>query len=255
MVKKSDKTTKKTSLKKRLLLVFGLGAWTVIGFYAAQFGVVGAVKVLQAIGVDFSGVNQALFGAVIAAVCYVVALVLVIGTPWVMAKRRTSAKEIGLHRLPLWSELGLAPAGMIAYFITSALVMYGVVQLFPDFNFNEAQEIGFKNLTYRYEYILAFFTLVVIAPVAEEMLFRGYLYGKLKKRIPWWSAALITSVLFGVAHGQWNVAVDTFVLGLFLCLLRDITGSLWPSIMLHMLKNGLAYYLLFVNPSLIQSIQ
>jgi len=90
----------------------------------------------------------------------------------------------------------------------------------------------------------------VIAPFAEEVLFRGYLYGKIKHYAPVWLAIILSSVLFGVAHGAWNVGVDTFALGIILCLLREITGSLWASIFVHMAKNGLAYYLLFINPVL-----
>ena len=94
--------------------------------------------------------------------------------------------------------------------------------------------------------MLAFITLVVIAPVAEEVLFRGYLYGKLKKYVPVWAAILITSALFGLIHGTWNVAVDTFALSIILCLLRESTGGIWASILLHMIKNGIAFYFLFI---------
>jgi membrane protease YdiL (CAAX protease family) len=101
---------------------------------------------------------------------------------------------------------------------------------------------------------LAFFTLVVLAPVAEETLFRGYLFGKLKHSVPVWAAALITSVLFGLVHvafsaqPDWPLALDTFVLSLMLCTLRQVSGSLWASMLLHMIKNGVAFYILFLSP-------
>jgi len=121
----------------------------------------------------------------------------------------------------------------------------------PGFNVNQVQDTGFDQLSARYEYILAFMTLVVIAPIAEEVLFRGYLYGKLKKFVPVWAAIVVTSVLFGFIHGAWNLAVDTFALSVVLCLLRESTGSIWSSILLHMAKNGIAFYILFINPSLL----
>jgi membrane protease YdiL (CAAX protease family) len=56
-----------------------------------------------------------------------------------------------------------------------------------------------------------------------------------------------TSVLFGLIHGQWNVGVDVFVLSMVACSLREVTGSIWAGILLHMLKNALAFYIIFVN--------
>ena len=251
MVKKADE---KRSKLKIALMVASLSLWTMIGFYLGQYLIVGVFWLIIQLGVDFSGLNEALFNSVVAAVCYVAALAIVIGGPWLIAARRTSKSEVGLQRLPLWVELGAAPVGFVIYFITSAIAMAVVMSLVPGFDADQVQEIGFSNLVHGYEYILAFLTLVIIAPIAEEMIFRGYLYGKLKKRIPWWGAAVITSVLFGLAHGQWNVAVDTFVLGMFLSLLREVTGSLWPAIFLHMIKNGIAYYFLFVNPYIINTL-
>ena len=96
--------------------------------------------------------------------------------------------------------------------------------------------------------------LVIIAPVAEELLFRGYLLGKLRKHAPLWVAILVTSVIFGAIHLAWNVGIDVFALSIVLCVVRVVSGSLWPSIMLHMLKNGLAFYLLFINPTVLSTL-
>jgi len=126
--------------------------------------------------------------------------------------------------------------------------------LFPWIDVNQVQDTGFSNLGQRYEYILAFLTLVVIAPVAEEAIFRGYLYGKVKKFVPIWVAILATSLLFGFIHGAWNLAIDTFALSIILCILRESTGSIWSSILLHMAKNSIAFYVLFINPLLLAII-
>ena len=245
----------KRTIKRTALIVAAFGLWTLVGFYAAQLLLVGVLWLLRQFGVDFMAVNETVLNTVVAAAAYIVALGVVIGGPWLLKKQRTTKEDIGLQRLPTWAELGLAPAGLIVYFITSALVIYLVSLFFTGFDAGQAQDVGFEQLVQRYEYMLAFITIVVIAPIAEEMLFRGYLYGKLKKYSPRWIAIIVTSALFGFAHGQWNVAIDTFVLSVFLCLLRDLTGSLWPSIILHMLKNSIAYYFLFINPTVIQSLQ
>ena len=123
------------------------------------------------------------------------------------------------------------------------------MHLIPGADYNQAQNTGFTGAASQGEILLAFVSLIIVAPVAEELIFRGYLLGKLRKYAPTWVAVLLTAGLFAVAHGQFNVGLDTFALGVVLCLLRIYSGSLWASILLHMLKNGIAFYFLFVNPS------
>jgi membrane protease YdiL (CAAX protease family) len=92
-----------------------------------------------------------------------------------------------------------------------------------------------------------FIVLAVVTPVVEEMLFRGVLQGKLRRAgIPFAVTALVVASLFAVAHGQWNVAIDVFFMSLAASYLREKTGRLWPSIIIHITKNTLAFYVTFV---------
>ena len=76
-------------------------------------------------------------------------------------------------------------------------------------------------------------------------------------------AIIVTSLAFGAAHLwggpgsplQWAVAIDTMVLGVILALLREYTGAVWASVLVHALKNGIAFYLLFMNPQLIDQLR
>ena len=88
--------------------------------------------------------------------------------------------------------------------------------------------------------------LVIIAPIMEELLFRGWLYGKLRLKIPKVAAIVTTSLLFGLVHMQWNVGVNVFAMSVVLCALREVTGTIYAGILTHMIKNGVAFYLLFV---------
>lgn len=222
-----------------------------VGFGLSYLILTSVVALLKILGVSFESTNTALLNTITAAAIYGLSLLIVIGVPWLIRKHTTSKEEVGLARLPSWADIGLAPVGFVLYFLLTAGVLYVVTLIFPGFDSNQVQETGFGNLLQRYEYILAFLTLVVAAPIAEEVLFRGYLYGKLRKGAPMWLATLMTSVLFAAVHGQWNVAVDVFSLSIVLCALREITGSIWAGTLLHMAKNGVAFYLLFINPSLL----
>lgn len=241
--------------RSKLVHAIGLVAWVYLGFMAAQFSIVPVLLGLKALGVDVSSlINKPVFDTVVAASVYALAIAFVIGIPWLIRRYRTSRKDIGLTRLPTWMDILLSPAGFVVYLLVSSVIVYTAGRILPNFNPEQAQNVGFQNLANHFEYFLAFLTLVVIAPLAEEILMRGYLYGKLRKFVPVWLAMIITSALFGVLHGQWNVGVDVFALSLVLCSLREVTGSIWAGVLLHMAKNGLAFYLLFVNPALLHTI-
>jgi membrane protease YdiL (CAAX protease family) len=79
-------------------------------------------------------------------------------------------------------------------------------------------------------------------PFAEEALFRGVLHRWLRGdgSLPNAGTALfLSSLAFGLAHYRWDrtVVVVTFVFGIFLGLLYDLSGSLWAPILLHALVN------------------
>lgn len=226
-----------------------LPVWVAAGFILAQVIVGASLALLKIVGVSFVGVNDATFQTVVSAIIYLLSIVIVIGLPWVIKGYRTNRKELGLTALPTWSDLFFTPAAFIVYAILS-FVLTMLASVFPFYDATQAQDTGFTQLGQGYEYVLAFATLVVVAPIAEEILFRGYLLGKLRKHLPLWLSIFLTSVLFGVVHFSFNVGVDVFALSIVLCILRVWTGRLAPSILLHMLKNGIAFYFLFINPVL-----
>lgn len=91
----------------------------------------------------------------------------------------------------------------------------------------------------------------VVAPMAEEFFFRGFLFGVLRRMrlragrvdLGPWLAAVIVGLLFGLAHagsaaGQYLLPLG--FLGFVLCLVRWRTGSLYPCMALHAINNSLA---------------
>ena len=161
--------------------------------------------------------------------------------------------DLGLHGTPTWTDIGLAPVG----FILSTLLAAGLVaifNLFPWFDAGQAQEIGFSVYLTGLDQVIAFIIIVVVAPIAEELIFRGWLYGKLRPmlsekmpdRVSMMISILLVSLLFGIVHMQWNVGVNVFAMSIVLCGLREITGTIYAGILTHMIKNGVAFYLLYI---------
>lgn len=244
----------RSSFKRNLLFCIGLPAWVFIGFMAAQAAVIAVIRMLQTLTVPVDMVNASLLQLVAGGIIYALAVAIVLGVPFLVKKARTTKKELGLHRLPTWMDIVWAPAGAVVYVILTAIITAFAMTFLTFVNYEQPQETGFTNITYRYEFIMAFVMLVIIAPIAEEVLFRGYLLGKLRKHAPLWVSILVTSVVFAVVHFAWNVGLDVFALSIVLCLLRVVSGSLWPSILLHMLKNGAAFYFLFINPMVLSTL-
>lgn len=230
-------------------MALALPAWVFVGFMVAQVIVGILLSFITYLKIPLNNVNESTIQTIGSLVIYVLALGIVIGLPWMIKKYRTSRKDVGLDSYMRWTDLLLAPAAFIVYILLSFLLT-SIASNFPFYSVDQVQDTGFKALNQGYEYFLAFVTLVIVAPVSEEILFRGYLLGKLRKYIPIWASILITSLLFGIVHFAWNVGVDVFALSIVLCLLRIQTGRLWPSIILHMIKNAIAFYFLFINPLL-----
>ncbi|HEY5695404.1 MAG TPA: type II CAAX endopeptidase family protein [Candidatus Saccharimonadales bacterium] len=247
-----DKIIHKVSAWKwihsRWVLMLLFPAWVTVSLFLSLGVVWVLVYALSMTGIAFATINTILFNAAVAAAIYIFALAIAIGVPWLF-KKYTTSKELGLQRLPTWADIGLAPVGFIIYFIASGLLVYVASQIIG-FDVSQIQDTGFTRLSRTYEYTLAFLTLIVVAPVAEELLFRGFLYGKLRKYLPIWVSMLVTSLLFGVFHGQWNVGVDVFALSLVLCGLREVTGSVWAGLLLHIIKNSIAFFIVFISPML-----
>ena len=79
-----------------------------------------------------------------------------------------------------------------------------------------------------------------LAPLVEELIFRGLLYGWLAGRWGGTVAWIVSSLAFAAAHVELAHVLLVLPLGLWFGWLRRRTGSLWPSLVAHMMNNGLA---------------
>lgn len=233
-------------MKKGWKIVLLMG-WAFCSVVASQL----AIGLLMGLFLDEATMNTPVVSGIFSFASYGLALILILLIPprvaesWGM-KTKTTREQIGLKGLPTWADIGLSP---VAY-IVSTLLALGLVEffglLFPWFNAGEVQNIGFNVLMNAPERIIAFLVLVVLAPIVEEIIFRGWLYGKLRAKLSAPIAILLVSVLFGIVHFQWNVGVNVFALSVVLCVLREITGTVYAGILTHMIKNGVAFYLLYI---------
>lgn len=161
--------------------------------------------------------------------------------------------SIGLKK-PRWNDVGLGLLAVPVYFLFYLLTVGVVSHFVPSLDINQEQQIGFDNVYGALPLLMTFVSLVILPPLVEEIMVRGFLYSTLKKALPTVVAVVATSLIFASAHlpeggaagPLYIAALDTFVLSLVLIYLREKTGSLWASITLHACKNGVAFLALFV---------
>lgn len=157
--------------------------------------------------------------------------------------RKRGFKDLGFRK-PKLSDLGWLAIGFLVYMFLLAITLSIAGQI-PGFNADQAQQIGYDSVK-GWQILLAFVGLVILPPIAEEMMFRGFLYKGLTSKWPKVLSAFLASGLFALVHFQWNVGVDVFVLSLILIFLLEKTKNLWVCIALHAIKNGMAFLALFV---------
>lgn len=237
---------------KICLVILAMCTWVFISVMASQI-IIGNLLIWL---VGAETLSKPVWTAIFSALVYILAMGLIVFIPPRLIKKvdlKTSRKELGLAGTPTWTDIGLAPVGFIVSLILAAGLV-ALFSLFPWFDAEEAQDVGFNLFMSGGDRIIAFLTLVVLAPIAEEVIFRGWLYGKMREylhvRVPekvGVAISMITvSALFGLVHMQWNVGINVFALSIVLCALREITGTVYAGILTHMIKNAVAFYLLYV---------
>ena len=99
-------------------------------------------------------------------------------------------------------------------------------------------------------FIFLFLAVVIMAPIGEEMVFRGFLQKFLEE---YWKditrAILISSLIFAMIHFNPYWTIQIYLLGIILGFLSWKTKSIIPSIILHSLNNGIAFILTIFNDS------
>lgn len=157
---------------------------------------------------------------------------------------RQHIRYLMLDNIPSWKQFFEVFLIYGLYIITMIFVSM-IVQLSGAVNVSQSQDLGVSPPTEPLSIIAVMIIFIVLPPVAEEILFRGYLFRKLREYAPIGLSVILTSILFGMAHLEygnlnWIAAIDTFVFSLYLIFVSQKHKSLYSAIMLHVLKNSLA---------------
>lgn len=86
----------------------------------------------------------------------------------------------------------------------------------------------------------------LLIPFAEELYFRGVLYVWLSDRWGTWMGIIVSSLIFGIVHGELSVGVAAFFMGLVLAWVFERSESIWPGVMIHAINNSVKIILLYL---------
>jgi membrane protease YdiL (CAAX protease family) len=97
-----------------------------------------------------------------------------------------------------------------------------------------------------FDWFLIVVRALLLAGLAEELFFRGVLYGWLRRRLPAWATILVTSAVFMLEHLYAIVFPPAFFAGIGLGWLRERSGSVLPGFVVHVLTDTLLFVIALV---------
>jgi CAAX protease family protein len=224
---------------------FGVPVWSPFLVVLGAFLLVLVTQVVVVIGVELAGgdieqvteSDAATIGFTVVLDLSLVACTVAVAA-W-LGSRRPTAASFGL-RMPEWrTALGWTLAAYGTFWI--AAIVVGLL-----FGEPEEQDIVVDLKAEDSVLVLAGFAVMtcVLAPLAEEFFFRGFLLKVLHERTNAIIAVLITGVAFGLVHlpsGDWIGTIVLSLFGMALCVLFILTSSLVPCIMLHAFHNSISF--------------
>ena len=156
--------------------------------------------------------------------------ILALLTYWIMflIRKKKFAQEVKLRKIPVKGILAVLLMGITFNIVISTLL---ATIPFPD-AWMETYQQNSSVLTGGNE-VISFLATVFMAPVLEEVVFRGLIYDRLKKGMPAVVAAIISSLAFGLMHGTIIWMMYAFVLGVVLVIVFERFHSLFANMLLH----------------------
>ena len=169
-----------------------------------------------------------------------------------------------------WAELGIAPPRwrwlwlLLAVGITLLLLpLRGLIGLAVQQWFGGGMEAMQSRLDLLLgselswpRFLVTLLGAGLLAPVAEELFFRGFLYTALRQRLGITAAVTISSLVFAIGHiDALGVVAASFIMGIALALAYEYTRSLWVAIAIHAVNNTLATVLAYLMMLILAYLQ
>lgn len=179
-----------------------------------------------------------------------------------------AAYVLGIRRGKIsWAGLGIyPPVWKPVYWVWAVVLAFGLMPIRASIGYLIEDLIsgGLDDLQLRadlfgvgldtwYGALIMLIGVGVLAPIAEELFFRGLIYNWCRQRWNLWVSALFSSAWFAIGHiDSIGVAVSSFIMGIVLAWAYEKTQSLWLTITIHIVTNSTAVILLLLAQIIIK---
>jgi membrane protease YdiL (CAAX protease family) len=147
----------------------------------------------------------------------------------------------GLRNLPVSKAVSYALAAIAPIMVVVVVVNLGSTELlngvWPDASPQDIVK-AFETTGSVAARILMSFAAIIVAPLTEELLFRGLIYGVVKRFTDSWFAAIVSSLLFATVHLHVGSFIPLWALAMLLVAAYELTGCLLVPMLIHALFNG-----------------
>lgn len=225
---------KRTYPVKGILMALGKSFLYLLFFLAIQFlaGIIYAVIAVAGASL-FHGEADA--GSVLAGTetAVLFAYLLTVGAVllWFRLRHKPLGEAVGLRRCSGWTAAFSAFAALGLFVaINLALALLPAAWMT---DYSEYMDVLLSDG------LLPAVSIVLMGPLAEELMFRGVIQTRLARAMPAWIAVVLQAVLFGVTHGTPIQMAYAFLIGLALGFLRSRTGSILPGFAAHAAFNAM----------------
>ncbi len=170
-------------------------------------------------------------------VAVAVPTLLAAGTAVAITRLRGNGPRVDLRARWSWRSAGLGVLfGVAGLVVTIPASLLWLSLVGEDATSAAGAVFGSLRSTWSWA-VLVFVVVVVVAPVCEEIVYRGLLWGAVEQRWGRWVALAVTTVIFAVAHLEWTRAPLLLVVALPIGLARLYGDSLIAGILAHQITN------------------
>ena len=181
---------------------------------------------------------------------YVATAVVCLALVWrrVGARSRSPLRSLGLRTRNAWRLIATGVGGYAVFLASLVLAAMALRGLLGDaLPLGQAGDSLMGSVGSRGEAIIYFVLACVLAPIFEEIVFRGYVYGGLRRIAPPREAMLMGGLIFASMHMNPDALVIITLIGITLCYLYEHTRSLVPGMIAHGLHNALVLWVVLLQ--------
>jgi membrane protease YdiL (CAAX protease family) len=146
---------------------------------------------------------------------------------------------LGINKFNILKAAKYIIGGFLVYFSLTFLITYFNLNI-P--GFGEQQDYLQYFGQDKYSIIISIVSVAIVAPIIEELFFRGFIFNSLQKVYSPNLTNLVASLIFACIHLQFNVIIPLFILGYIIGHIRIKTNSVIPCITFHIINNSLALF-------------